>query len=102
MTVEIFGPPKGKRSLNHKIAKHPGVQAKLESTAREAGRRASATLAEHRHDGHSKITVDKGKIDWHVVLNDERGDRAARAINQGTKRSRGIYALQRAFGLGGF
>lgn len=86
------------------FAKLPGVRAKLATTARGGAARASAILAAHRAEGHSRITLTRGTLDWFVNLDDTRGDRAAAAIEYGRKnegRSRGttsgIHALRSAF-----
>lgn len=80
------------------FAKLPGVRATLKSTAHAGAARAEAILAAHRYQGHSRITVTRGdKLDYFVNLDDSRGQRAAAAIEFGTYRSAGIYALRAAF-----
>lgn len=61
------------------------VQDRLELEATEGGYRAEANLAIHRNSGNSQIKVEHGKIDWYVVLDDERGLKAAMSIEYGRK-----------------
>ncbi|GLZ81407.1 hypothetical protein Afil01_62140 [Actinorhabdospora filicis] len=71
------------------IAKMRGVQADLRGRAFEIKARAEAILAEHRHDGDAKIEIDKGWVDHYVILNDKRGQYAAKSIEWG--RAAGSY-----------
>lgn len=84
------------------FAKLPGVRAELRSTAQAGGGRAETILAAHRAQGHSRITVTSGSLDWFVSLDDTRGDRAAAAIEFGRSGGRsgpsqGVFALTGAF-----
>ncbi|MDN5930420.1 MAG: DUF5403 family protein [Pseudonocardia sp.] len=84
------------------FAKLPGVRAELRDTAEAGGARAEAILSAHRAQGHSRITVTKGSLDWFVSLDDTRGDRAAAAIEYGRSGGRGgatqgVFALAGAF-----
>lgn len=95
MAIIYEFPPDG---LDAYIAHLPGVRRALQRTAQAGGARAEAILDAHRHAGHSQITVTQGdKLDWFVNLDDTRGQRAAAAIEFGTVRSSGIYALRAAF-----
>jgi hypothetical protein len=94
--------PENKKGLERKLAKMPGVQGVLRSTAYEGAGRARSVLRAHKHDGDSRIKVQHGDVDYHVILTDEAGQRAAAAIEVGTGRSQGVWALHRAFALGGF
>jgi hypothetical protein len=85
---------------NEYFAKLPGVRAKLATTARAGAARAEAILAAHRAEGHSRITLTRGTLDWFVNLDDTRGDRAAAAIEYGRKKrgvTSGVHALRSAF-----
>ena len=84
------------------FAKLPGVRRTLNVTAHAGAARAEAILAAHRHQGHSRITVTRGGLDYFVNLDDTRGQRAAAAIEYGRRRGRGgatvgIFALRGAF-----
>lgn len=87
------------------LALEPGVQRSTYGHARAAAELAQGVLDEHAAQGHSYITMEHGDVDWYVVLNDERGQRAAAAIEYGrgpgakNGPSRGVYALALAFGL---
>lgn len=84
------------------FAKLDGVRSELRSTAQAGGARAEAILSAHRAQGHSRITVDHGSLDWFVSLDDTRGDHAAAAIEYGRSGGRGgatqgVFALAGAF-----
>lgn len=84
------------------FAKLPGVRRTLALTAKAGGARAEAVLDAHRYQGHARITVTHGTLDWWVSLDDSRGQRAAAAIEFGRRRGRGgvtsgIHALRSAF-----
>lgn len=82
------------------IAKSSEVQGSLTDHTKVMARKATAILAQHRLQGHSYIeteTYGRG-IERLVVLNDTRGLRAAMSIEEGTRRSVGVYALARAAG----
>jgi hypothetical protein len=85
------------REMNHLISHKAGVRRAVASTARQGAARAEAILAAHRYQGHSRITVTFGEVDAFVNLDDTRGQRAAAAIEYGTRRSTGIFALRSAF-----
>lgn len=84
------------------FAKLPGVRAKLRTTAYAGAARAEAVLDAHRAQGHARITVTHGTLDYFVNLDDTRGQRAAAAIEFGRRGGRrgvssGIHALRSAF-----
>lgn len=83
--------------MNFLISRLPGVRRTIRATARAGAGRASSILAAHRYEGHSRITVTHGDVDSFVNLDDTRGQRAAAAIEYGTYRSAGIFALRSAF-----
>lgn len=74
-----------KKNLEHLIARHIGVQGKLDSVANELGGAAKRRLAHHRHDGDAEILVERGRIDRYVVLSDMKGLKAALSIEYGRK-----------------
>lgn len=85
------------------VAHLSGVIDAVHDTAQAGGRRAEALLRAHRAEGHARITVTRGSVDSFVTLNDERGQRAAAAIEFGrsggpTGAMQGIFVLRRAFG----
>lgn len=78
------------------------VRREIASTARAGARRAESILAAHRAEGHSRITVTRGDLDYFVNLDDTRGDHAAAAIEYGRRRgvhgtTPGVHALRSAF-----
>lgn len=85
------------------FAKLPGVIDAVYDTAKRGGARAEGLLAQHRAQGHAQIEVERGNIpDSFVVLSDERGQRAAAAIEFGrsggpTGAMQGLFILRRAF-----
>jgi hypothetical protein len=83
--------------MNFLISHKPGVRMVVRRTAFAGASRAEAVLAAHRYEGHSRITVTHGDVDSFVNLDDTRGQRAAAAIEYGTYRSAGIFALRSAF-----
>ena len=84
------------------FAHFPGVIDAVHDAAKAGGRRAEALLRAHRAEGHARITVSRGTVDSFVSLNDERGQRAAAAIEYGrsggpTGAMQGLFILRRAF-----
>lgn len=90
----------GKGFLEHDIAALPGVQGYLDEVLFEAQVRAEEDLKQHQmhwrgdddelddvfldvFGGHSYIDTAKGDIDRFLILNDERGQMAAAAIEYG-------------------
>lgn len=73
----------GGQKLEKLLALNEGVQYELESRQLQIALRAEALLAEHRLEGHAEITLADGKVDKYVILNDERGDKAALSIEYG-------------------
>ncbi|MFF4244306.1 DUF5403 family protein [Streptomyces sp. NPDC001822] len=74
---------KGKRQLEKRVAVLPGVQAALEEVQFEIAARAEALLLAHRQEGHATIDVENGDVDKYVILDDERGKKAALSIEYG-------------------
>lgn len=96
--------------MNHLISHKAGVRRTIVATTRAGAARASAILAAHRHEGHSRITATYGEVDGFVNLDDRRGQRAAAAIEYGRRlgpdteedgrpgsRSVAVHALRGAF-----
>lgn len=81
----------GRSSIEDFIARNNGVVHELENRTFEIAVRAEALLLEHRQEGHASIDVEKGKVDRYVVLNDERGQKAALSIEYG----RAAYEVER-------
>lgn len=73
----------GKARLNKHLATLPGTQGWLDDYIFEAGVRAEQELIEHKADDHSFIDVERGRVDRYLVLNDERGQKAALSIEYG-------------------
>jgi hypothetical protein len=96
--AEVFdrvseGQGRGKK-LTQVIGLHADVQARLALEAKEGAYRAEAQLAIVRskpgydiRGGHSFIETSTGDVDHYVILNDERGLRAAMTIEYGRKAS---------------
>lgn len=88
-----------RKAFNKMLARTIPVQDRLEDVARSGYSNAKSALAAHRDQGHSRIelaTPPSGpKVDWHVILSDESGDKAAWRIEQNAR------ALALAFGPGG-
>lgn len=89
------------------VSNKPGVGATTYAIAQKVGATATGILAGHTDQGHSTIEVTRGHkgVDAFVYLNDERGDKAAAAIEFGHKNNRtgkrveGIAPLRKAAGL---
>ncbi|MFI6205911.1 DUF5403 family protein [Streptomyces sp. NPDC051041] len=77
----------GKRQLERLVATLPGVQAELDEKRFEVAARAEALLLQHRQEGHARIDVADGDVDKYVILDDERGDKAALSIEYGRAES---------------
>lgn len=92
--------PTGEGQMGDRISHLPGVKAAVLHAAQDKAAIARGLLQAHRAEGHSRITVTRGTVDAFVNLNDERGQRAAAAIEYGNKYGGGgIDVLGRAFGL---
>lgn len=86
------------------VVNQPGVGAETYAKAQEVAARAEGILAGHKDQGHAKIEATRGNkgVDAFVYLNDERGAKAAAAIefghiNKRTKKAvAGIAPLRKA------
>jgi hypothetical protein len=88
------------REMNYLISHMSGVRSVIRRTAYAGAARAEAVLAAHRYQGHARITVTSGDVDYFVNLDDTRGQSAAAAIEYGRRRggvTSGIHALRSAF-----
>ncbi|MGW3323884.1 hypothetical protein [Streptomyces virginiae] len=92
------------RKIEQLIALNEGVVHELDNRTFQIAVRAEAYLLEHqnyekeveeetgvRADGHSFIDIERGRVDRYVVLNDERGQKAALSIEYG----RDAYEVER-------
>lgn len=77
----------GRFKLEKYIATLPGVQDALDEARFEIAARAEALLLQHRQEGHASIDVVDGDVDKYVVLDDERGKKAALSIEYGRAES---------------
>ncbi|WP_327175470.1 DUF5403 family protein [Streptomyces sp. NBC_01335] len=93
--VEIYD-REGKRKLEYLVAVLPGVQAAVDEARFEIAARAEALLLAHRLEGHATIDVVDGDVDKYVVLDDERGKKAALSIEYG--RAASVVVRERADG----
>lgn len=103
----------GGRKLTKIIALHQTVQDELEKQVQVGAHKAEADLLEHRAQGHAFIEVESGEVDHYLILNDERGLKAALSIEYGRKAksdpetgetipgSRGLFILHKALGVPG-
>ncbi|QMP84485.1 protein of unknown function DUF5403 [Streptomyces phage Endor1] len=87
MPFEIDDKVKGK-DFEQFIAMMPGVAGALDDTTFEVAVKAEALLQLHQDydddtDAHSSIEIERGRVDRYVVLNDERGEKAAMSIEYG-------------------
>ena len=71
------------KKLSEVIALNEGVHAELEARVFEIAVRAEVELVRHHQDGDAEIDIEHGKVDWYVVLSDERGQKAALSIEYG-------------------
>jgi hypothetical protein len=79
-------------------AHHIDAVKKVHSIGRQVARKAERlieTVPAHR-TGLSRVNYYEGTVDSVIELDDSRDERAAAAIEYGTKRSRGIYILKKA------
>lgn len=82
----------GRDPIERLIANHETTQTELAKVASRRGKRAERHLKAHKHDGHSRITVETGlsdvnygHIDHFVVLDDSRGQDAVLSIEFGRR-----------------
>ena len=73
----------GERFINDKVSKHATVQGYLDELTFAMLAKAQEGLVEHRHDGDASVERTHAKVDWFIVLSDERGQKAALSIEFG-------------------
>lgn len=73
----------GGRKLVKVLALNEGVQDELERRTFEIAARAEVLLLEHRQEGDAEIDIEHGKVDWYVILADDRGQNATLSIEFG-------------------
>jgi hypothetical protein len=71
------------RFINDKVSKHVTVQSYLDELTFAMLAKAQEGLIEHRHDGDATVERTRAKVDWYVVLSDERCQKAALSIEYG-------------------
>ena len=77
------------------LALLPKVQRKLYEHAQLMFLEATDILSLHKDKGHSYIGMEHGDVDYHVTLNDERGDYAAAIIEVETGALKGSIRQRR-------
>lgn len=81
--AEVFDTVHG-QPIERVIARTREARDGVRDEVEERKRVAEAILASHRHDGHSKITLEKaGPFDFLLTLDDDRGQGAAMTIEFG-------------------
>ncbi|MGV9312591.1 DUF5403 family protein [Streptomyces sp. NPDC003691] len=85
--AQVYDNVRGGQQLERFLATMPGVQAELDKARFEIAARAEELLLQHRQEGHASIDVEDGKVDKYVVLDDERGAKAALSIEYGRAES---------------
>jgi len=78
-----WGPGNSARKCNKKAAYHRETGFALKRTANELFANARRKLAQHTSSGDSQILLEHGKVDYFIILDDSRGQRAAAAIEFG-------------------
>lgn len=105
--IKLIGRPKGKLdAMNFAISGIDGVHDEVFDYATKSARIAKMRLAQHRHDGDSKVTVTEGDVDAFVNLDDTAGQMAAAAIEFGHRAGGangqyvpGLYIISKATGF---
>jgi hypothetical protein len=77
--VQMFN----EKYINDKVSKHLTVQSYLDELTFAMLAKAQEGLVEHRRDGDATVERTHGRVDWYVVLSDERGQKAALSIEFG-------------------
>lgn len=86
-----WGPGNSARKCNKKAAYHRETGFALKRAANELFANARRKLAQHTHSGDAEILLEKGKLDYFIVLDDSRGQRAAAAIEFGHTTKGGTF-----------
>ena len=69
--------------INDKVSKHVTVQSYLDELTFAMLAKAQEGLVEHRRDGDATVERTHARVDWYLVLSDERGQKAALSIEFG-------------------
>jgi hypothetical protein len=77
--VQMFN----EKYINDKVSKHLTVQSYLDELTFAMLAKAKEGLIEHRRDGDATVERTHGRVDWYLVLSDERGQKAALSIEFG-------------------
>lgn len=80
--AEVYKSVNG-RKMEKFIAAADFTQDYLDDVIFEMGVRAEEDLIEHRAEGHSFIDIEAGNVDRYLILNDDRGQKAAMSIEYG-------------------
>lgn len=75
--------------LNYVLSHHFEVAAAIEAEGMARSIAAQRQLAMHRDEGHARIHVEVGSVDWTVWLEDRSDEPAALAIEYGAQGGRG-------------
>jgi len=105
--IRLIGKDSGRLdAMNFAISGIDGVHKTVVDHADSSARTAKVRLAQHKHDGDSKITVTEGDVDAFVNLDDTAGERAAAAIEFGHRSGGangryvpGLYIISKATGF---
>ena len=105
--IRLIGSDSGNLdAMNFAISGIDGVHETVVDYANASARRGKSRLAQHRHDGDSKVTVTEGTVDAFVNLDDTAGQWAAAAIEFGHRAGGtngkfvpGLYIISKATGF---
>jgi hypothetical protein len=93
-------------AMNFAISGIDGVHDTVVDYANDSARKGKMRLAQHRHEGDSKVTVTEGDVDAFVNLDDTAGQWAAAAIEFGHRAGGtngkfvpGLYIISKATGF---
>lgn len=78
-----WGPGRSAKKCNKTAAYHKETGFALKRAANERFANARRKLAAHHHSGNAEIKIEHGNLDWHIILDDSRGQGAAAAIEFG-------------------
>lgn len=79
----VFSGPGRGLTIQGAMGRVDVVQDRMKLEAMNGAERADALLKMHRVSGNSRIMVQHGKVDYYVILDDERGLKAAMSIEYG-------------------
>jgi hypothetical protein len=105
--IRLIGSDSGNLdAMNFAISGIDGVHDAVVDYAKKSARIGKMRLAQHRHDGDSKVTVTEGDVDAFVNLDDTAGEWAAAAIEFGHRAGGtngkfvpGLYIISKATGF---